>query len=125
MPQNNHTIHNPLIINPKAFAYVQALTDIDSPTFGNQYRSALKAGYSHYYARVIGHYFPKWRIKKTLTDMEDPLAQALVEEITRINASDISPGPSRREEKRTQAVANRKFKEVKDELDAILGPIEY
>ena len=56
MPEYNPAIHGVIEINFYETRFVKAYTDIDSTTFGNAYQSAIKAGYSPSYARVIGHY---------------------------------------------------------------------
>ncbi len=44
--------------------YVEAFTSMDSPTFGNSYRSALTAGFSDQTARNLTHNRPAWLSEK-------------------------------------------------------------
>lgn len=77
MPEYNPDTHDPIIVDLQAFAFVRAYTNLDSDSFVNMYQSAIHAGYSHNYPRVIGHYFPKRRIKKLIKNMQNPLGKAL------------------------------------------------
>jgi phage terminase small subunit len=119
MPIYNPKIHDPLIIDLQEIDFVQALMDIDSPTFSNYYQSAIKAGYRPSYARVIGQHFPKCRIKQTIKTMRNPLAQATINRM-REEPDDLDYQPSKREQKRLRTEQNRQFKEVKLELEAYL-----
>ncbi len=58
-------------ITLQEFDFLRAYIDVSSPTFGNAYRSGLKAGYSKSYCRVIKRNYPKWRmiwLKRALDD---------------------------------------------------------
>lgn len=114
MPEYNPTIHEPVIIDPKAFAFVTAYVSLDSDSFGNLYQSAIRSGYSQSYARIVGRYFPKHRIKKLLLDMEKPLAQSIVKDLQAHPEEYYRP--SKRAEKRMRTEANRRFKELEVEL---------
>src|SRR3989344_6086954 len=50
-------------ITLQEFDFLRAYIDIESSSFGNAYQSALKAGYSINYCRVIKRHYPKWRMK--------------------------------------------------------------
>lgn len=76
--------------------------------------SAIQAGYSHSYARVIGHYFPKHRIKKLIKNMQNPLGKALAKNM-KDNPESYSYRPSVREQKRMKAAANRRWREFEAE----------
>lgn len=119
MPEYNPAIHDVIEINFYETRFVKAYIDIDSATFGNAYQSAIQAGYSPSYARVIGHYYPKWRIKKALENMNNPLAQSLISD-----ESDGEYTPSKRELKRLRTEENRRFNEVKTEFELLFGKPE-
>lgn len=114
MPVYDPDIHDPIIIDPQAYAFVQALTDIDSPSFGNLYQSAVRSGYTQSYARIVGRYFPKHRIKKLMRDMEKPLAQSILKDLQAHPEEYYRP--SKRAEKRMKTEANRRFQELEAEL---------
>lgn len=50
-------------ITSREYNFLKHYIDIESPTFGNAYKSALQAGYTNTYARVIKKHFYPWRIK--------------------------------------------------------------
>lgn len=50
-------------ITLKEYNFLRAYIDMDSNTFGNAYRSGLKAGYSKAYCRVIKRHYSWWRMK--------------------------------------------------------------
>jgi phage terminase small subunit len=114
MPKYDPAIHEPITISLYENDFVKAYTDIDSPTFGNAYQSAVQAGYAPSYARVILHYFPKWRLKQAQQKLSDPLTQSFVKELRYSEPRDI-PAP-KRVEKRMKAEANRKFGELMTEM---------
>lgn len=120
MPTYNPEIHDSIIIDARAFDFVQALTSIDSPTFGNYFGSAIQAGYSHSYARVIGQFFPKCRIKRIIKTMGNPAAQASIKRMQEEPDDPYYP-PPKRMQKRLRTEQNRQFNEVKIELDLLLG----
>lgn len=57
----NKIIKNKITL--KEFGFLRSYIDIASPTFGNAYKSALKAGYSMPYCRVIRRQYPAWRMR--------------------------------------------------------------
>jgi phage terminase small subunit len=60
-------------ISTKELDFLRHYADLESETFGNAYRSALKAGYSASYARVIRRHYHPWRmkwLKKALKDKQ-------------------------------------------------------
>lgn len=99
MPEYNPQIHGPITVNLREIDFVQALTNINSPTFGNHYKSAITAGYNHSYARVIGQYFPKERIKEIKKKMQWPQVQFLIKTL--------------REEKYDKNYDNRSLKQLR------------
>jgi len=50
-------------ITLQEFDFLRGYLDFESPCFGNAYQSALKAGYSKSYCRVIRRHYPVWRMK--------------------------------------------------------------
>lgn len=48
------------VLDPRQERFVEAYCEASSPTFGNCYQSAIKAGYSDLTARNITHNRPKW-----------------------------------------------------------------
>ena len=58
-------------ITLQEFDFLRAYIDIGSPTFGNAYQSALKAGYTRYYARVIRRHYQSWRMKLLKNSLKD------------------------------------------------------
>lgn len=113
MPEYDPSIHEPITISLYENDFVKAYTDINSPTFGNAYQSAVQAGYAPSYARVILHYFPKWRLKQAQEKLSDPFTQSLIKGMRDI---DNEYTPSQREEKRERTEANRRFKELTTEI---------
>ena len=58
-------------ITLQEFDFLRAYIDIASPTFGNAYKSALKAHYTNYYARVIRRHYQPWRLKLLKMTLKD------------------------------------------------------
>ncbi len=50
-------------ITLQEFDFLRSFADLESPLFGNAYQSAIKAGYSESYARVIRRHYSTWRRK--------------------------------------------------------------
>lgn len=116
MPIHDPEIHDRIVIDPRALDFVQALVNIDSGTFGNYYKSGIIAGYKPSYCRVIGHHFPKCRIKRVIKTMQNPFAQAVAKRMREESGEDYQP--SKRAVKRMKAEQNRQFNEFKLEWDA-------
>lgn len=74
---------------PQQNAFMEYWLDPSSPTFGNGYRSALKAGYSENYSIQVASKSPEWLTsfnkvsKMELTHIEQKLIQLINGEITR------------------------------------------
>lgn len=60
-----------ICITLQEFDFLRAYIDIESPTFGNAYQSALKAGYTNTYARVIRRHYSLWRMKLLKMTLKD------------------------------------------------------
>ncbi len=58
-------------ITLQEFDFLRAYIDIASPSFGNAFKSALKAGYSNNYARVIRRHYQPWRMKLLKMALKD------------------------------------------------------
>ena len=58
-------------ITLQEFEFLRAYVDIESPTFGNAYKSAMKAGYTNTYARVIKRHYKPWRMKLLKNALKD------------------------------------------------------
>ena len=58
-------------ITLQEFEFLRAYIDIESPTFGNAYKSAMKAGYTNTYARVIKRHYKPWRMKLLKNALKD------------------------------------------------------
>ena len=58
-------------ITLQEFDFLRGYIDIASPSFGNAYQSALKAGYTKYYARVIRRHYQPWRMKLLKMALKD------------------------------------------------------
>ena len=111
-------------ITLKEFEFLRAYIDIESPTFGNAYKSALQAGYTNNYARVIKRHYQPWRMKLLKNTLKnDDLVQMI--EATR----DIDFGPpiiNKRDLRRIVREKEKELigmsaKEVINALDELLG----
>ena len=110
MPEYIPTIHDPLTINLREIDFVKAYTNFSSPTWGNAYQSAIHAGYSPSFARVITHYITKGRIKKLKQDMRNPMVKSLIKS-TREQPAPMYEKPSKRFENKLKTEQNRRWKE--------------
>ena len=122
MPEYNPKTHEPIIINLYEQGFVRAYTDIDSPTWANAYKSAIVAGYSPTYARVILGHFPKWKIKKTLENMQNPLSKLAIKQLSSEDSRIYTP--SKRELKRRQIEENKHSKAVLEACREEFGDLE-
>ena len=66
-------------IGSKEFDFMRSYADLESPLFGNAYRSALKAGYSESYARVIRRHYGLWRRKWLNTALKNKGLMMVIE----------------------------------------------
>ncbi len=106
------------------FDFLRAYIDIESSTFANAYQSALKAGYSKSYCRVVRRNFPLWRMKWLKMALKD---DGLVKTIEAIRNLDFGT-PIVNEEKLKRIIRKREreligmsAKEVIRALDELLG----
>jgi len=113
-------------ITLQEFDFLRAYADLESPTFGNAYQSALKTGYSKSYARVIRRHYTtlrrKW-LKRALKD--DGLVKVI--EATRnldFGTPIISEEKLKRiVRKRERELIGMSAKEVIRALDELLGKV--
>lgn len=49
-----------MILQPRQIRFLESYLDVESETFGNVYRSALRAGYDEKYAQNISGQMPNW-----------------------------------------------------------------
>ena len=106
------------------FDFLRAYIDISSPTFGNAYRSALKAGYTRYYARVIRRHYQPWRMKLLKKALKDDDLVRMVEATRNLDFG--TPMPDERKLKqiireRERELIGMSAKEVINALDELLG----
>lgn len=59
-----HTKGTLSTLDPRQERFISSYFDVDSPTFGNCYQSAKKAGYSDQTARNLTHNKPSWLSEK-------------------------------------------------------------
>lgn len=111
-------------ITLQEFDFLQAYIDISSPTFGNAYQSALKAGYTRYYARVIRRHYQPWRMKLLKMALKDDDLVRMVEATRNLDFG----APILDERKLKQIIREREreligmsAKEVISALDELLG----
>ncbi len=89
MPTYNPTIHDPITISLQEYEFLQAYTKIESETFGNAYKSALKAGYSHWYARVITKRLTRKKLCELKKLYNSPLGKSLLK-MVRDSQNDVT-----------------------------------
>jgi hypothetical protein len=70
-------------LSPRQSSYLQAYSDPASTTFGNAYKSAVSAGYSHQTARNITHLMPEW-LSDNIGKLTVMGPDELMNELTRI-----------------------------------------
>ncbi|OHB25851.1 MAG: hypothetical protein A2542_03425 [Parcubacteria group bacterium RIFOXYD2_FULL_52_8] len=106
------------------FGFLRAYIDIASPTFGNAYQSALEAGYTNNYARVIKRHYSSWRLKLLKRALGD---KDLVEMIEATRNIDFGvPVPNQRKlrqiiQRQERELIGMSAKEVISALDELLG----
>ena len=66
-------------ITLQEFDFLRAYIDLESSSFGNAYQSALKAGYSRNYCRVIKRHYPTWRMKWLKMALKDDGLARMIE----------------------------------------------
>lgn len=111
-------------ITLKEFDFLRSYLDIASPYFGNAYQSALKAGYSKSYCRVVRRNYPLWRRKWLKIALKD---EGLIKMIEATRNFDFGiPIPNERKMKqiiykRECELIGMSAKEVISALDELLG----
>jgi len=73
-------------ITLREYRFLKFYIDIGSPTFGNAYRSAMRAGYTNTYSRVIkGHFLP-WRMKLLKNELKRDDFMKMIDETKYLEA---------------------------------------
>lgn len=113
-------------ITIQEFDFLRAYIDIESPTFGNAYQSALKAGYSKSYCRVIRRNYPIWRMKWLKYALKDDGLVRLIEATRNIDLGQPIANKAKLRrimQKREKKNIGMSSKEVIRALDSLLGRI--
>ena len=111
-------------ITLQEFDFLRAYIDIASPTFGNAYQSALKAGYTKTYARVIRRHYSVWRMKLLKMALKDTDLVGMIEATRNIDFGTTMPNKRKVQQiihKRERELIGMTAKEVIDALDKLLG----
>lgn len=111
-------------ITTQEFDFLRSFIDIESPYFGNAYQSALKAGYSKNYARVIRRHYSLFRMKMLKNALKTDGLERIIEATRHIDF-----GPPVLNEKKMKRTLKKQEKElygmtseeVINELDILLG----
>ncbi len=106
------------------FDFLRHFANLESETFGNAYQSALKAGYSESYARVILRNYPVFRRKWLKKAMEDEDLVRVIEATRNIDlGEDIKTHEqlSRHIRKQERELIGMNAEELMRELDELLG----
>lgn len=111
-------------ITLQEFDFLRAYVDIESPTFGNAYQSALKAGYSQSYCRVVRRNYPLWRMKWLKMALKDDGLVKMIEAMRNIDFGAFMPGERKLKQiirKCERELIGMSAKEVISALDELLG----
>ena len=111
-------------ITLQEFDFLRAYIDIASPTFGNAYQSALKAGYTRYYARVIRRHYRPWRMKLLKKALKDDDLVRMVEATRNLDFGTPIPDEHKLKQiirERERELIGMSAKEVINALDELLG----
>ena len=111
-------------ITLQEFDFLRAYIDIESPSFGNAYQSALKAGYTNNYARVIRRHYQPWRMKLLKMALKDVDLVEMIEATRNLDFG--TPAPNERKikqiiQQREHELIGMSAKEVISALDELLG----
>lgn len=112
-------------ISLQEFDFLRAYIDLESPTFANAYQSALKAGYSKAYARVIRRHYPVFRLKWLKNVLKDEGMMRMIEATRHLDFG--TPIPSLDRIKRVISKRERELtggmsaKEIMRALDELFG----
>ena len=111
-------------ITLKEFDFLRAYIDIGSPSFGNAYRSATKAGYSMSYCRVISRNYPLWRMKWLKMALKDDGLVRMIEATRNLDFGEPIADMKKIERiirEHERELIGMSAREVIRELDALLG----
>lgn len=112
-------------ITLQEFDFLRAYIDIASPTFGNAYKSALKAGYTNTYARVIKRHYSPWRMKLLKNTLKDDDLVQMIEATRNLDFGTPIPNERKMKEiirKRERELIGMNAEEVISALDELLDP---
>ncbi len=118
------TKHKKFSITLQEFDFLRAYIDIASPTFGNAYQSALKVGYTRYYARVIRRHYKAWRMKLLKKALKDDDLVDMIEATRNIDFGTPIPEEHKLKQiirERERELVGMSAKEVISALDELLG----
>lgn len=115
---------NQITITLQEFEFLRAYIDIASPTFGNAYQSALKAGYTKTYARVIRRHYSAWRMKLLKMALKNTDLVGMIEATRNIDFGATMPNKRKVKQiiqKRERELIGMSAQEVMSALDTLLG----
>lgn len=107
--------------------FLRHYADLESETFGNAYQSAIKAGYSKSYARVIRRHYHRWRMIWLKRALKDKKLIAMVDSIRNVK-DDSVPYISEEKLRKLQSKGARELigmtpKELFRALDELFGQV--
>lgn len=119
MPKNTK-----ISITLQEFDFLRSYIDLESLTFGNAYQSALKAGYSKSYCRVIRRNYPLWRMKWLKMTLKDDGLVKMVEATRNLDFGEPIANVEKIKRivrKRERELIGMSAKEIISAIDKLLG----
>lgn len=113
-----------ITITLQEFNFLRAYIDISSDSFGNAFQSALKAGYTKTYARVVKRHYSPWRMKLLKMALKDTDLVEMIEATRNIDFGSTMPNKRKMQQiiqKREHELLGMSAKQVMDALDTLLG----
>ena len=111
-------------ITLQEFDFLRGYIDLESSSFGNAYQSAIKAGYTKYYARVIRRHYQPWRMKLLKMALKDDDLVKMVEATRNLDFGEPIADMKKIKKiirKREKALIGMTAEEVTRGLDELLG----
>src|SRR3989344_1213460 len=111
-------------ITLREFDFLRAYIDFESTTFANAYKSALRAGYSVAYTRVIRRHYPALRMKTLQNALKNEDLMRMIEATRHVDlGTPIKTMPELRRiiRKRERDLIGMSAEEVMHALDELLG----
>ena len=112
-------------ISLQEFDFLRAYIDVESPTFANAYQSALKAGYSKFYARVIRRHYPILRMKWLKNALKDEGLMRMIEATRHLDFGTPIPSVDRMKriisKRERELTGGMSAKEITRALDELFG----